>query len=111
MPMSPLIFAVALSVMAVDTAPVPTPASATSQTPSAGPASPQPGSPAPDPNKVLCRAQVITGSRFMKRICMSRADWAEYDRRQEQETTYLKRKTDDMAGLPTTAGPGGPGGN
>ena len=57
------------------------------------PATPTPEtSPAPaakskavrDPNKVICRAQPITGSRFTRDVCLTRQQWDEQNARSEQ---------------------------
>ena len=34
-----------------------------------------------DLDKVICKKQEVTGSRFEKRICMTRAEWGEQERR------------------------------
>jgi uncharacterized protein (DUF2147 family) len=32
-------------------------------------------------NKVVCKRKVVTGSRFAKKVCMTRADWRDNERR------------------------------
>ncbi len=70
--MKPLVLATALAVLALG-----------------APAAAQTLTPAPvktpaelnDPNKTVCKEQPIEGTRFMKRICMTRSAWAELERR------------------------------
>ncbi len=98
--MSPLIVATALSVLALDSAP------ATSQTAVVAPAvaaGSQPAKPAPD-IRTVCRAEELTGSRFQRRLCLTRAEWIELDRRQQQEMQDWERRTDEHTGYAPTAG-------
>lgn len=45
---------------------------------------------APDPNEIVCEREQVLGSRLQKRrVCMTRAEWA--DRRKE-DREYLERK-------------------
>ncbi len=99
--MSPLIVATALSLLALDAAP------AMSQTATVAPAradaSPKTDS-ADDPAKVICKRQPITGSRFERRVCLTRADWVELERRRLEVTGAFERQLGESTGL-------GPGGN
>ena len=105
--MSPVIVATALSILALDsTAPTSQPEAALAK-----PAGAQDAAAAPDPNKRICRGQVVTGSRFERRICMTRSDWVEFDRRQQQELEDFKRRMNENVGLPSTAGSSMPSAN
>lgn len=49
----------------------------------ASPAAPTPK--AKDPNEVICEKQEVLGSRLaVRRVCMTRAEWAEHKRLQRQ---------------------------
>jgi hypothetical protein len=48
----------------------------------------------PDPNEIVCQKQEVTGSRLQsKRVCRTRAEWAEMQRldRQELDKTTSQR--------------------
>lgn len=106
--MPPLILATALSVLVLDAAPATAPPA---PAPAAAVGSRKPAD-APEPGKkVVCRAQVVTGSRFMRRICMTRAEWVDYDRLQQQEADDFKRRMNAVNGLPSMGGPGTPAAN
>ena len=99
--MSPLIVATALSILALDSAP------ATSQGAAAAPAKPagsQVAASPPDAARTVCRATELTGSRFQRRLCLTRAEWIELDRRQQQEMQDWERRTDEHSGYAPTAG-------
>lgn len=66
--MSVLVLLMAAAVAGADAPP---------QAPPAGQAPPAatPGKPAPDPDKMVCRNEPVTGSRFDKRVCMTQAQW------------------------------------
>lgn len=52
------------------------------------------GKKAPDPNEVVCQRQEVIGSRVQsKRVCMTRAQWADLrsQDRQEIERVQVKR--------------------
>ena len=70
--MKPLVLATALSLLALATL-------AAAQT--SAPAPVKAGAEPNDPNKPVCKSQPIEGTRFMKRICMTRSAWAELERR------------------------------
>jgi hypothetical protein len=77
--MTPLILAAALSLAALDATPAnapPTPvAPAVVSAPKADDSS--------DLDKVICKKEEITGSRFTKRVCMTRSAWDDQQRRTE----------------------------
>jgi hypothetical protein len=85
--MTPMIVAAALSLLALDSAPANSSAPATTVKPAVVPA-PAKEDPLADLDKVICRKEQITGSRFMKRTCMTKAQWGE----QERETEDFKRR-------------------
>lgn len=95
--MTPLVFATALSILALDAGAAnapPTPvAPATVQA--------QPGaSAANDPDKVVCHKEQTTGSRFFKRVCMTQSQWDD----QEKATETFERRINQS---PTAMGGGG----
>ncbi len=99
--MSPLIVAAALSILALDSAPATAPTATVALAAAAGSG---PASPASEDKSRICRATEITGSRFQRRICMSRTEWVEYDRRQQQELDDWVRRTNEHAGYAPTIG-------
>jgi len=76
--MTPLIVATALSLLAAQ-------ASQASQTPAAVPAT-VPRTPSGEPDPVICRYEQITGSHFLKRICLRKSGWEEWTSRTERWT-------------------------
>ena len=47
--------------------------------------------PANDPNEVICEKQEVTGSRLGgKRVCMTRAQWADRKLQDQQELTRVQ---------------------
>jgi hypothetical protein len=56
----------------------------------------------PDPNKVICKDEELTGSRFTQRVCKTRAQWTA---RQDAADNY-KRTIEDRNGL--QGAPSGP---
>ena len=94
--MTPVIVGAALALLAFDAAP------ATSQPTTVSPAVVQgTASGAPDdPDKVICRKEALTGSRFEKRVCMTREAWD----RQEAQVEVLERRINQS---PTAMGGGG----
>ena len=70
-------------------------------------ASPASNTPAPSPashtesavqqandlNTVKCRSEAITGSRFVKRVCMTRAEWNERTRQAEELQRQITEHT------------------
>ncbi len=96
--MTPLIIAAALSLVALDSTPAAS-QSATPVAPATVNGSKSVGSDN-DPDKVICKTEQLTGSRFNKRICMSRANWDE----QTKQTEVLERRMNQTA---TRMGGGG----
>jgi hypothetical protein len=71
--MTPLILAAAISLIAASDVP---------QTPSSTSTSPAPvtktdKSNRDDPDRVICRTEQVTGSRFNKNVCLTKAQWDE----------------------------------
>jgi len=94
--MTPLIIATALGLMALDsTAATSQPAAAPAKT-----AAPATSNPADDQDKVICKNQPITGSRFVKRICMTRSEWGEQQHRLEE----LQRRINQNPNAPQSGG-------
>ena len=93
--MSPLIIAPALSILALEATP------ATSQNATAEPAKVSAPAVANDPNKVICKAQPVTGSRFETRVCMTRTKWADLERQRARVLDSFERHLGENAGLPT----------
>jgi len=58
-----------------------------------------------DPNKMVCRSEAITGSRFVQRVCRTNAQWDQT----EQNAANYKREIEDRNGLQGKAS--GPFGN
>ena len=48
-----------------------------------------------DPQKIVCRSEAVTGSRFTKRVCQTRAAWEEETRQAE----VFQRRSTEMTGL------------
>ncbi len=96
--MTPLIIAAALSLVALDS----TPAASPSATPVAPATVKGAKSVASDndPDKVICKTEALTGSRFNKRVCMSRSSWDE----QAKQTEIFERRMNQTA---TPMGGGG----
>ena len=93
--MTPLLFATALSLLAAADA-----SQATSQTAAAQPAAHQSQKPdADDTDRVICHNQPITGSRFVKRICMKKSEWSEQERRSEETTRSFGANASLSAGM------------
>jgi hypothetical protein len=85
--MTPMIVAAALSLLALDAAPASSGSPPTTVKPAVV-AAPAKEDPLADLDKVICRKEQITGSRFFKRTCMTKAQWGEQDR----ETEDFKRR-------------------
>lgn len=94
--MTPLIIGTALALLALDSGP------ATSQPTTVSPAvvAGQKVDDSQDPDKVICKNQALTGSRFTKRVCMTREEWT----RQQEQTEVLERRINQA---PTAMGGGG----
>ena len=77
--------------VAISSAPPPSPvAGATNDT--APVTSPAPGS-KDDPNKVICRNEEVTGSRFLRRVCLTRAAWD----KQSADAQRMERQLNEQA--------------
>src|SRR5471032_2273617 len=95
--MSPLIIATALSLLALDATPT------ISQTVAVAPAKVDAQAKtdtAKIPEKKICRSQAITGSRFERRICMTRTNWTDLEQRRARTLDDFERQLGFVAGLP-----------
>jgi hypothetical protein len=63
------------------------------------PSAPAPAShsakPADDPDKMICRDEPITGSRFTRRVCMTKSQWDQLT----AEAARMRRQTEETTGL------------
>ncbi len=100
--MTPLILATALSLLAADAGPATDSGQTAATAPPAATSASQ-KSDADDPDKVICKREVVTGSRFSKRVCMTRGEWGEQARRTED----MARRLGENAGLNAAAATGG----
>ncbi len=99
--MTPFIVAASLALFTMDaTAATSTSQPAMTKAPAADSAR---TSDADDQDKVICKRQVITGSRFEKRVCMTRAEWGEQARKTEEFERRLNQNPNGVA----TGGPMG----
>ncbi len=90
--MTPLILAAALNLMVLDAAP------ANAQPTTVAPATVQADKADADPDKMICHKEEITGSRFAKRVCMTKSQWDEQQRRTEEFERRLNETTQSHAG-------------
>jgi hypothetical protein len=97
--MIPVIVGAALALLALDTAPANSGAPATTVKPAVVTATAK-DDPLADMDKVICRKEQITGSRFMKRTCMTKAQWGE----QERETADFERRLGEHPNAPMSGG-------
>ena len=95
--MTPVIVGAALALLALDSAPAASPA--TTVRPATIEAPKMVGG-VVDPDRMVCRKEALTGSRFTKRVCMTNSQWQD----QEKQTEVLERR------LNQTATPQGGGG-
>jgi hypothetical protein len=95
--MTPVILAAALAVLAADSAPAASD-STTVKPATVGAAKTVGG--VEDPDRVICKNEELTGSRFTKRVCMTKAQW---DDKQRQVEIFERR-------INQTATPTGGGG-
>ena len=93
--MTPLIIGAALALLALDSAPATAPTTEVKPAVVAG----QKTDDLADLDRVICRNQPITGSRFNKRVCMTKAQWGE----QQRQTEILERRLNQT----TSPNPGG----
>ena len=49
--------------------------------------------PAADPDKVVCREEAETGSRFTKRVCHTNAEWAQMQAAAERTQDQIRNKS------------------
>jgi hypothetical protein len=67
-----------------------------------------------DPSARVCRSQPLAGSRLgARRVCQSRAEWAEQDRAarglvRDTQNRLVNPTRDGMLSQPNGSGPGGP---
>ena len=52
--------------------------------------------PSNDPNEVICKMTRVTGSKFKKRACQTRAEWEQLARQGREFTDNLDRKNRGM---------------
>ncbi len=85
--MSPLVLVMAAALAAGD---------ASTPAPSANPApetAPQAARSMSDPNRMVCKTEAVTGSRFEKRICRPKADWDDMTARAEEMQRVNNQRT------------------
>jgi hypothetical protein len=87
--MTPVVFA-ALAILA--TASAPTNVAPVKVTP-------VPATELSDSKKIVCKRQEVTGSRFSKRVCATKADWAVVQKKQEQGTSDFFRQANENSGM------------
>jgi hypothetical protein len=74
-------------------------APAIAQAPAAAPAQAQSTAKKQDPNEKICVKEESTGSRLgAKRICMTRAEWADRKLQDQQELTRVQTQRSGPAG-------------
>ena len=94
--MTPLIIGAALALLALDSAPATAPATEVKPAVVTGQKADDANA---DLDKVVCKTQPLTGSRFTKRVCMTKMQWGE----QERQTEILERRLNQTA-TPTGGG-------
>ena len=62
-----------------------------------------------DPNEVLCSDRPIVGSRLIRHICYSRAQWLDLKREQYRHTGKMLQHLNDDSGIAAPNGNGPPG--
>ena len=77
-----------------DESPAPAPAPAAAPTKAAD-------KPAPDLDKIICRQEEVTGSKFTRRVCMTKADWDAQSRDAER---FERRLREVQTGAPPGGG-------
>ncbi len=94
--MTPLILAATLTLIA---------ANDTTQT-AAAPTPPAPAAkPKDDPDKIVCKTEQVTGSRFNQKVCMTKGQWDDAEKNSERVANYLQSQTG--VGHPSGGGYGG----
>ncbi len=99
--MVPIIIATALAIVALDVTP------ATSQSSTVEPAkvnAPARANAANDPNRVICKGQPVTGSRFERRVCLTRTQWVDLERQRERALDGFERHLNENAGFAPLGG-------
>jgi hypothetical protein len=97
--MIPVIVGAALALLAFDATPAESNSPPTTVKPAVV-AAPAKEDPLADMDKVICRKEQITGSRFFKRTCMTKAQWGE----QERETADFERRLGEHPNAPMSGG-------
>lgn len=87
--MSFLVFALAVALS--DAAPAAQPASET-------PAATAPAAPAPKAPEMVCKREAVTGTRFTKKICMTKD---EADQQRQHDRQMLEKIQGGMRGIPS----------
>ena len=98
--MTPVIVGAALALLALDAAPAGTSAPPTTVKPAVVTAAAGKDDALADMDKVICKKEQITGSRFMKRTCMTKAQWGD----QERDTEDFKRRVTQHVDAPMQGG-------
>ena len=101
--MTPVIVGAALALLALDAGPATTSESTTVK-PAVVEGASSKTTAADDPDRVICKNEALTGSRFSKRVCMTHAAWDE----QQKQVEVLERRINQTA---TPTGGGGFSGN
>jgi hypothetical protein len=60
------------------------------------------GALSPDPDKVVCRNQPVTGSRFKRRVCLTQARWDAWAKQSDAYLYNLQRQS--TLGMPAVPG-------
>jgi hypothetical protein len=90
--MTPLVLAAALTMLAANDASNPAAAPPPKPAASAAPSAPA-AKPADDPDKVVCREEPVTGSRFTRRICMTKAEWDDHEKQSHDLMNHLDQQS------------------
>lgn len=94
--MSSLILAAVFSMLAADAAPAAAQAAAA---PAATPVSHDKSADEAELDRVVCRNEPITGSRFNKRVCLTKREWGERTRKAEEMSQRLGERAATQAGM------------
>jgi hypothetical protein len=79
------------------------PATATAQDQAVVVKAPDKALTAPDPERVVCRKEQVTGSRFYKRVCLTQEQWDAQTAQAERNQQRISQRT----GLGSAMGGGG----
>jgi hypothetical protein len=96
--MTPLIIGTAIALLALESAPATAPPTEVKPAVVTGKVDDN-----ADADRIVCKNQPLTGSRFTKRVCMTKAQWGE----QQRQVEVLERRLNQTA---TPTGGGGYGG-